>query len=124
MLKMNYLMATLVVFIIEILIALYMHDDFVRPWGGDVMVVVLLYCFVRGAIGLNVQLAASGVLVFAWLIEGLQYLQIVRVLGLESNAVARTIIGTTFSWSDIVAYTLGIVFVVGIEIVRSKKHAL
>ena len=124
MLKMNYLMATLVVFIIEILIALYMHDDFVRPWGGDVLVVVLLYCFVRGAIGLNVQLAASGVLVFAWLIEGLQYLQIARVLGLEGNAVARTIIGTTFSWSDIVAYTLGIVFVVGIEIVRSKKHAL
>jgi hypothetical protein len=41
---------------------------------------------------------------------------------LEGNAVARTIIGTTFSWSDIVAYTLGIVFVVGVEVMMGKRQ--
>lgn len=69
MLRKNYLTAALVVLMIEILIGLYMHDDFVRPWGGDVLVVVLLYCFVRGVTGLNVQSAALVVLVFAWFIE-------------------------------------------------------
>ncbi|SDF74084.1 Protein of unknown function [Dyadobacter soli] len=124
MLKTNYLIAALVIFITEVWIAMYVHDDFVRPWGGDVLVVVLLYCFVRGISRLNVLSAALSVLLFSWFIEALQYLQIVRILGLEGNAVARTIIGTTFSWSDIVAYTLGIVLVVGVEIGRVKKHAL
>ena len=124
MFKMNYLIAALVIFMVEVLIALYVHDDFVRPWGGDVLVVVLLYCFVRGVTRLNVLSAALAVWVFACFIETLQYLQIVRVLGLEGNAVARTIIGTTFSWSDIVAYTLGTVLVVGVEVVMNKKQAV
>lgn len=122
--RMNHLIAALVIFMTEILIALYVHDDLIRPWGGDVLVVVMLYCFVRGVTRLNVFAAASAVLVFSWLIEVLQYLQIIRIVGLEDNAVARTIIGTTFSWSDIVAYTLGIVFVVGVEVTAGKKHAL
>lgn len=120
----NYLIAALAIFIIEVLIALYVHDDFVRPWVGDVLVVVLLYCLVRGITRLNVLPAALAVLMFSWLIETLQYVQIVKILSLEGNAVARTIIGTTFSWADIVAYVLGIVLVVGMEGVMNKKHAL
>lgn len=122
--RMNYLIGALVIFITEVLIALYVHDDLVRPWGGDVLVVVLLYCFVRGVTRLNVLAAALAVLVFSWLIETLQYFQIIRILGLEDHVIARTIIGTTFSWSDIVAYTLGIVLVVGVEIMMNKRHAV
>ena len=122
--RMNYLIAAMVIFVTEVLIAMYVHDDIIRPWGGDVLVVVLLYCLVRGVTRLNVQSAALAVLVFSWLIETLQYLQIVRILGLEGNAVARTIIGTTFSWSDIVAYTLGIGFVTAVEVVISKRFAV
>jgi len=118
----NYLIAALAIFAMEIWIALYVHDDFVRPWGGDVLVVVLLYCLVRGVTRLNVVAAALSVLAFSWFIEVLQYFQIVRVLGLEGNAIARTIIGTTFSWSDIVAYILGIVFVVGVEVMTGKRQ--
>ncbi|MNL77825.1 hypothetical protein D3C87_2040880 [compost metagenome] len=73
---------------------------------------------------MNVLSAALLALMFAWFVEVLQYLQIVRVLGLEANAIARTIIGTTFSWLDMVVYTLGIVFVVGVEIAGGKRHAL
>lgn len=119
-----YLTAALAIFFVEVFIALYVHDDFMRPWGGDVLVVVLLYCFVRGVTRLNVLSAALAVLVFSWLIETLQYLQIVRILGLEGNAFARTIIGTTFSWSDIVAYTLGIALVIGVEVMMSKRQAV
>ncbi|MGG7665345.1 DUF2809 domain-containing protein [Dyadobacter sp. BHUBP1] len=122
--RLYYLIAALVVFLLEVWIALYVHDDFIRPWGGDVLVVVLLYCLVSGVTRLNVLSAALAVLVFACFIETLQYLQIVRILGLEGNAFARTIIGTTFSWSDIVAYTLGIVLVVGVEVVMNKRQAV
>lgn len=121
---MNYLIAAIVLFIIEVLIALYVHDDIIRPWGGDVLVVVLLYCFVRGVTRVNLLSAAAVVLMFSWFVEALQYLQIIRILGLEGNTIARTIIGTTFSWADIVAYTLGIALVVGVEMGVNKRYVV
>ncbi len=38
-----YALATALVFIIEVLIALYMHDAFIRPYGGDILAVILVY---------------------------------------------------------------------------------
>lgn len=34
-------------FIVETLIALFLRDAFIRPYMGDVLVVILIYCFVR-----------------------------------------------------------------------------
>ena len=42
-----YIISFLVIFCIEVLIALYVCDNFVRPYIGDVLVVVLVYSFVR-----------------------------------------------------------------------------
>lgn len=64
--RMNCRIAALAIFMIEVLIALYVHDDLVRPWGGDVLVVV----------------------------------------------------------SDIVAYTLGIMLVVGGEVMTNKRQVV
>ena len=41
-----YIISFLVIFCIEVLIALYVRDNFVRPYVGDVLVVVLVYSFV------------------------------------------------------------------------------
>lgn len=54
---------------------------------------------------------ACGVLLFAWAIETAQYFQVVRLLGLEDNALARIVIGTTFDVRDLLAYSLGIAVV-------------
>ena len=45
----------------------------------------------------------------------LQYFNIDNILGLEKSAVARTIVGAHFSWSDMIAYALGIFVVLLIE---------
>ncbi|WP_353721171.1 hypothetical protein [Dyadobacter sp. 676] len=37
MCRRNYLIAASVMFAAEVWIALYVHDDLVRPWGGDVL---------------------------------------------------------------------------------------
>jgi len=113
-----YGLLALCLFIIEVLIALYVHDAFVRPYVGDVLVVILLYCFAKTFIDTPVLPTAIAVLVFAYIIEWLQYLQIVNTLGLQHNAIARTVIGTTFQWGDILAYTLGILLVLAVEKIR------
>ena len=42
-----YLTLFLSVLAVEVFIALYVHDSFVRPYLGDVLVVVVIYFFLR-----------------------------------------------------------------------------
>lgn len=111
----KYFLYTVLLFITEVLIALYLHDRFVRPYVGDYLVVILIYCFVRSFVRMPVLPAAMAVLVFSYSIETLQYFNIVTILGLEDVKIARIVIGTGFSWWDLVAYTLGIATVVALE---------
>ena len=43
----TYFILSILLFIIEVLIALFAHDEFIRPYVGDLLVVVLLYCLVK-----------------------------------------------------------------------------
>ena len=107
----TYFGLTAILFLIEVGIALFIKDRFVRPFLGDVLVVILIYCFVKSFIKISVYKAALGVLVFAFTIEILQYCSLVEKLKLQHNTVAKTVIGTSFSWEDILAYIAGILIV-------------
>jgi hypothetical protein len=117
----NYFLLFVLLFIVEVLIALYLHDRIIRPYIGDYLVVIMLYCFVRAFIKTSVLPAALAVLLFAYLIEVLQYFQIVSLLGLENNRVAKTVIGYQFEWIDMLAYTLGIITVLLLERMRRRQ---
>jgi len=121
----QYAVAALSLLLIEIAIALFVHDRFVRPYLGDVLVVVLIYCSVKSVKpSLPWRSTAIAVLLFAFAIEGLQYLKLVRLLGLQHNRLARTIIGTDFAWADMWCYVAGIALVWWIEVVREKRNRL
>jgi hypothetical protein len=107
-----YFLATVFLFIIEVLIAIYVDDNFIRPYGGDYLVVILLFCFIKTFIKISTPLAAAGVLLFAYLIETLQYFDLVGKLGLKHSRIANIVIGNSFAWLDIIAYTLGIITIV------------
>ena len=92
---------------IEVLIALYVHDDFVRPYLGDVLVVVVLYFFVRTWIPEKYRWLPGAIFVFATAVEVLQYFRLVEILGVENNVFLRTILGSTFDFKDIVCYGAG-----------------
>jgi hypothetical protein len=117
----NYFSLALLVFIIEVGIALYVDDTFIRPYFGDVLVVILLYCFVKSFLKLPVATVALFVLLFTFTIEFLQYLNIVEKLGLQNSKLARTVIGTSFSWEDVVCYVVGITIVLAVEKKLLKK---
>ncbi|MGF1603334.1 MAG: DUF2809 domain-containing protein [Thermosynechococcaceae cyanobacterium] len=110
-----YLFWSILLFLIELIIALYVRDGFIRPYLGDVLVVILVYAIVRAFFKFSILTTAAGVLVFAFGVEILQYFKIVEILGLETSAVARTVIGTTFVWEDLLAYSIGIGILLGLE---------
>lgn len=116
----TYFALSVVIFIIEVLTALFVRDRFVRPYLGDVLVVILLYCFTQSFFRLPVFIVAAGVLLFSFIMEFLQYIHIVNKLGLEKSVFARTVMGTSFAWHDLVAYTAGIGVVLLVEKLLKK----
>lgn len=107
----RYFIYAVLLFIIEVLIAIYVQDSIIRPYGGDFLVVILLYYLIRAFWKGSTFWVAIGVLLFAYSIEILQYFKIVDLLGLKGIRLAEIIIGTGFSWWDMLAYTLGVLLV-------------
>jgi len=107
----KYFFLTVLLFLIEVYIAIFINDQLIRPFVGDVLVVILIYCFVKSFWKVRSRVAAISVFVFACAIEGLQYLNLVDRLGLAQNKILATILGTTFDWKDILAYALGTVII-------------
>lgn len=123
MLKFNktYFLLFCILFIIEVLIALYLHDKIIRPYIGDLLVVILIYCFIKSFLNIKVFHAALFVLLFSFGVELMQYFTIVEKLGLEKSKVASTVIGTSFEWIDLLAYLGGIIIVLLVEKARLKN---
>lgn len=120
----KYLFLAIIIFVTEICIALFVTDTFVRPFVGDVLVVVLVYCFLQTFLNVNYVWAAFGVLIFACAIEILQYFDYVRLLGLEHNRILSVALGRTFEWLDFAAYFTGFSIILAAEkAVRSRKKS-
>jgi hypothetical protein len=111
----KYFFLAAILFVIEMLIALFVRDSLVRPYVGDYLVVMLLYCAVRTFVRATVWKVALGVLLFSYLVETLQFYQLVNRLGLQDNIIAKTVIGYGFDWADLVAYTFGIITVLAVD---------
>lgn len=108
----NYIIATVIIFSIEVLIALYVNDKFVRPFLGDTLAVILVYCFIKIIVRKRVLMVAALSLCIAFLIEFLQAINFIHFIGLEDNKLARIVLGTSFSWGDILAYIAGAVLII------------
>ncbi|MFI0430998.1 DUF2809 domain-containing protein [Mariniflexile sp. HMF6888] len=117
-LKLNktYLTVTITLLIVEVLIATFLKSGFIRHTFGDYLVVILMYCFFKSFIKGKHFYIAMGVLAFSFAIEFSQLVNILKPLSLQNSHSAKLILGSTFQFSDLVAYTLGIVTVLIVEL--------
>jgi len=104
-----YLVATVVLIAAEVFIALYVHDQFIRPYMGDVLVVMVLYCFVRIWFPEGWKRLPFYIFLFAAGVEVLQYFRLVELLKIEENTFLRILIGSVFDLKDILCYGIGCV---------------
>ncbi|WP_046242455.1 ribosomal maturation YjgA family protein [Hymenobacter terrenus] len=117
----NYFVAFLLLFGLEVFIALFVHDRIIRPYAGDFLATILLYCLVRSFVAAPAEIIAFAVLVFSYLVEAAQYVHLLTRLGLEKFKVARIVLGNHFEWSDMLAYTLGALAIFTIEQLRVRR---
>jgi len=91
----------------EIGIALFVHDSFVRPYVGDVLVSVLICCFCRVLFPKGISALPVYVFLFSAAVEIGQYFDIVSRLGLQENRFISVLLGRTFSFADLFCYAVG-----------------
>lgn len=103
-----YFIAAILIFLLEVAIARGMFGmGFVRGSAGDILVIMLVYAFLRGC---ALRAPASTALLataIGFFIEGLQYIHFASLIGLKPGSVMAIVIGSTFSVSDLVMYCIG-----------------
>ncbi|MBO6879131.1 DUF2809 domain-containing protein [Winogradskyella sp.] len=118
----NYLVLAHSLFLIELAIAFIIKTGFIRYTFGDYLVVILLYAIFRGCTNLSVRASALVVLLIAYGIELLQLTPFLTYFNLQDSVAAKLILGSTFQFGDLVAYTLGIISVLIIEHYANNKN--
>ncbi|WP_083643170.1 DUF2809 domain-containing protein [Christiangramia flava] len=119
--KKTYFAACMVLLIIEIFIAVWVRDKFVRPYLGDFLVVILIYTFLMMISRISVVKGLFAVLLFSFAVEFFQLINIVKVLQYQPPKIVMIILGSSFSAWDLLAYFLGIVFTGLLEFLFSRN---
>lgn len=101
-----YVLATLLLLSVEICIALFVHDRIIRPYVGDILVVIVLYTFVKIIFPSGHWLLPLWIFMFAAVVEFLQLIHIADLLKINSRFL-RILIGSSFDVKDIVCYAVG-----------------
>lgn len=106
--NLKYLLLTIVILLIEVLIATVLKDIFfIRAYLGDVIVVMLIFTFMKSFFVLNNTKLILGILAFSCLVEFAQFFNIAEKLGFQPGSLMYIVIGNSFSWIDILCYAVG-----------------
>lgn len=106
--SLKYLLLTIFIFLVEVLIATVLKNQFfIRAYLGDVIVVMLLYTFVKIFLIVNNTKLILGIFAFSCMIEFAQFFNIAEKLGFQPGSLMYIVIGNSFSWIDIACYAVG-----------------
>lgn len=119
--RLVYFMCFLLLLLCEIFIGAFVHDRFIRPYVGDMLVTVLLCCLLRCIWPDRPKALPLYVFLFSGAVELAQLWNIADRLHIE-NRLLRILIGTTFDWKDIVCYLCGCVLFGAAEAALRRKR--
>ncbi|HFC92738.1 MAG TPA: DUF2809 domain-containing protein [Leucothrix mucor] len=120
--KLTYATLAIILFITEVIIATKLNDyHFIRHYIGDFLVVILLYFMLKVVINVSSKPLAISIFIFATVVEIAQYFHLADQLGLAQGGLARIVIGTSFSVSDLVMYALGCIVVYWFDLLVIRK---
>ncbi len=105
--RLFYTMLFLLFTAVEVLIAVFVYDKFVRSYVGDMLVVIVIYCFVRIFIPKQCRKLPLYIFLFAVAVEVLQYFHLADFLPVSENRFFRILLGSVFDWKDIACYAVG-----------------
>jgi len=104
----KHLLIALLAFLAEILVATtFARVRWIRSFLSDYLVVILIYHLVKSIRDISPLPLAIAVFLFSCVVETAQFFHLADVLGFHHPSLIRTLIGTSFSWVDILMYLAG-----------------
>lgn len=123
--NLKYLLLTIFIFLVEVLIATVLKDQFfIRAYLGDVIVVMLLYTLVKSFLVVDSTKLILGIFIFSCLIEFAQFFKLADELGFSEGSLMYIVVGNSFSWIDIVCYGAGCLILYLIVKINSSQKKL
>lgn len=112
--RLKYFAFFLILLLMEILIGAFLKGGFIRAYGGDILIIPLLYTLIRTIFPQNTSQTTRylpvGLLFLGILAECLQAIHLADLLGIQ-NPIIRIIIGSTFDLLDILCYLMGTILI-------------
>lgn len=108
----KYIISFIIIFLIELCIALFVHDAIIRPYIGDILVVILMYTFIKSFVKKPIKHLPVYLFLFSALVEISQYFHLVNLLHLQNNKVMLIIMGNSFDIKDIICYLIGSILLI------------
>ena len=121
--RLYYGLAAAAVFVTELVIALFVHDHWIRPYAGDALAVVLVYLAIRTVTPWPVSASVMASLGFAAALEMGQFFHIGQRLGLAGTPIGVFVLGGAFDVKDLACYGAGALCVVVVEAMRGQRLA-
>ena len=115
-----YFIAFITILIIEVIIALYVHDNFIRPYVGDILAIICIYFLAKTVFLEKIKNLSLYILLFSIMVEFIQYFQIFNNLT-KNNYILKIILGATFDVKDIICYIIGYLIIIGLERYLTNK---
>ncbi|MGE5422875.1 MAG: DUF2809 domain-containing protein [Ignavibacteriales bacterium] len=106
------MLAFVALLIVEIIIAVFVNDAFIRPYVGDMLVVILMYTLIRGIVKKPIKGLPIYLFIFALTVEMAQYYSVLEKLNLPDNKIVSIIIGNTFDFKDILCYLFAVAILI------------
>ncbi len=106
----KYLIIFIILLTIEFFIAIFLKQGFIRENIGDVLVVPCTYALLK-FIFPKIKHLALYVLIFAFIVEFLQLLNITNIIS-NNNKILSIVLGGTFDMKDIICYTVGYILII------------
>jgi hypothetical protein len=116
----RYATIFILLLVTEVAIAIFHFHKFVRGFIGDLLVIPLLYTFVRLVWNRSPKRTLGWVLMIAFAVEILQLVSVTELVQIE-NKLVLLMLGQTFDGWDLVAYWFGILPVLLIEKFRNYE---
>lgn len=126
--RLAYFAAAVFIFLLEIAIARGIFGrGFIRGSVGDILAIMLLYTFFRACTMRPPAATALLATVIGFVVEILQYFHFASLIGLKPGSILSIMLGTVFSFQDLLMYCIGGALAYGIDqylfLPRTKNKA-
>ena len=118
---MCYAVLFVLLMLIEIYIAAFVTNVFVRSYLGDVFITLLICFFVQAVIPKKINFLSILVFLFALVVEIGQYFDVVKLLGLDDYKLISVWFGRCYSFYDVICYAVGCLIFVVVDFLLLKR---